>query len=763
MSFQKSTIWSSVIAIICVVVVVLITLSNVNALTEAVRDRTYSYLHDVSTQSAQVIEERFIGRILSLQLMGNSLAFMEIDDRIGFMSRKMDLTQFETLVFVYKDGSVVMMDKSGGTDIKGTFLEGFEETQIFQQAVNGTTSAGVFGDQVTFMVPIVDSDYVANESDWSITQDVPADEVAGVMIGARSTDSLMQLLVDDTFGGSGFTFLIDQFGEVLVQDSNEFGEQELAEVVSSGLENILRSGNERDKLLPTGAAEFAVDAPSGDTLIMDYQPLSTFGWSVVTAVNEDFLSRVVDSRVTGIITTLAVLIAILVGMIALLLFMEYRYRQRLETVAFVDPLTQGMSFVRFRMLAEPLLEKASAGEYALVTLNVKRFKLINHLGGTEEGDRLLRMVYRVIQNNLHGEDEMVAHGTADNFTILLENTGQDDLTARIRNISDEIARIDTALPVRISTGIYVTGDPNVDFIMFLDRSNSARVSDAKEYNSTWVFYDDNFVKQQEERARMISMIEEGLRKNEFVVYLQPKISPELEKMMGAEALVRWIHPQHGMIGPNVFIPLCEQNGLICDLDLYVFDKVCEHIKDWQNKGWNPMPISVNVSGMHLRDISFVKKYREIADRHEVDTALLELELTESVMFSDLELVAARRVISAIHEQGFRCSMDDFGSGYSALGVLADLPINCIKLDRSFFIDCMDNPRAQTVIATIIRLAQDLLITTVAEGIEEKPQVEMLKNMGCDLIQGFYYSPPLPAKDFAQMAFVKHAIFYKKNG
>lgn len=749
MSSQKTTLTLTLIAVVCIVIMLAVIISNVNGMTESVNTRTYNYLRDVASQSAEVIEERLNGLVNSLRIIGDSLAHRSLNDLEAseeFLKRKIRISEFDALAYVDVSGYGIMVDEDGNFSVEDDILAMYQDSPALAATLAGQTTAGFYGDYIAFMDPIYDD----------------SGEVMGAIIGVREKKRLQKLLVNDAFAGTGFTFIIDQYDDVLVQSMDDETLKSISKLLNEAVDNFAAQAEvmeaEDDQ---AQAIEITIQAANGTDFLLAYEALDVFDWAVVTMVEEDFLSHDVSIHLMRIIITLIVLMFVFMVMFLVMIVMQNRYQKRLENVAFVDPLTGGMSFIRFQMLAQPLIQKEGEGAFALVTLNVKRFKMVNRLGGSMEGDDLLRSIYKVLNDNLH-EDEMVAHNTADNFIMLLKNEGEENLRIRLGDLADKIGKISTVLPVHVSEGVYAATDPDIDMINFLDRANLARISKADEYHSTCVFYDDDFVKQQEERVRMISMIENGLKNNEFTVFLQPKVSPEKERVVGAEALVRWIHPEQGMIGPNIFIPLCEQNGLITALDEYVFEKVCQQLAEWQEKGWNPGVISVNVSGLQLKDIEFLKIYRGIADKYGVDPARIEMELTESVMFSDVEVMEARSVLDAIHEFGFRCSMDDFGSGYSALGLLQELPIDCIKLDRSFFIGCMENPRAQIIIDMIIEMAKRLDIQTVAEGIESEDQVEMLRDMGCDMIQGFYFSPPLPMNEFAQMVFVQHAIYHKRG-
>lgn len=242
-----------------------------------------------------------------------------------------------------------------------------------------------------------------------------------------------------------------------------------------------------------------------------------------------------------------------------------------------------------------------------------------------------------------------------------------------------------------------------------------------------------------------------MENNEFVVYFQPKVELKTNKIAGAEALVRWQDPKKGLIPPDEFIPIFEKNGFITKLDIYVFEEVCKTIRKWLNEGINPIPVSVNLSRMHLQNPNFLKKYKEIQEKYEVPADLLEIELTETLVFENFEQL--KKVIDDIHQMGFSCSIDDFGSGYSSLNLLKEIPVDILKLDRIFFSKKNDK-RGNSVIESIISLAKKLNMTTISEGVETISQVEFLRKADCDLVQGYVYSKPL-AKDDFEITFLKN--------
>jgi EAL domain-containing protein (putative c-di-GMP-specific phosphodiesterase class I) len=243
----------------------------------------------------------------------------------------------------------------------------------------------------------------------------------------------------------------------------------------------------------------------------------------------------------------------------------------------------------------------------------------------------------------------------------------------------------------------------------------------------------------------------ALKNEEFQIYLQPKYDISQNKIAGAEALVRWADPNRGLIPPNDFIPLFENNGFILDLDLYVFDRTCHLLRQWIDRGVNPVVISVNLSRAYLHDFTFLGKFEEIRRKYEVPSNLIELELTETVVFENMEILTD--IINLIHDLGYSCSIDDFGSGYSSLNILKNIPVDTIKIDRGFFIgENSDTVKSDTIVRSVIDLARKLKMKTVSEGVEYKDQVDFLKEAKCDMIQGYYFSKPIPITEFEKLAF-----------
>ena len=434
-----------------------------------------------------------------------------------------------------------------------------------------------------------------------------------------------------------------------------------------------------------------------------------------------------------------------------------RANEELERMAFVDPVTEGFNQTRFDLTARNAIDAASRNTYALVALDLKKFKLLNEIQGTKSGDMVLRYVHECLGEHLSGE-ECVGRINADAFNLLMRLERSDVMFDRIDGMVQDINKfnVDAERPYYLSftVGVYPIDEPGLPMTIMRDRANFARNAGKEAPNArhfTCMFYDDidrqNLLSEQDMENRMHGALERG----EFVAYFQPKQLLEEGVIGGAEALVRWIDPVRGLVPPDEFVPFFERNGFIVDVDLCVFEQVCALLASWIGQGRTPVPISVNMSRVHLRDQEFLAPYEQIRERYGVPASLIEFELTETLVFGDPETFMG--VIDLLHARGYRCSLDDFGSGYSSLNVLKDVDVDTMKLDRAFFSagDAVGE-REWDVVESVVGLAKKLDMKTVAEGVEEPAQASRLRAMQCDMLQGYVFSRPVPVDEFEKLLF-----------
>lgn len=431
---------------------------------------------------------------------------------------------------------------------------------------------------------------------------------------------------------------------------------------------------------------------------------------------------------------------------------------KFRELAFVDGVTGRKNRVSFEMDAGEVLAGASADEYAFVALDIEKFKVVNDQFGSEQGDAVLRVLHESLESRLE-PGECVGRVSADVFNLLLRAGSSQRLDARIE---DMVEAANSALVfegvnsyvLTATAGVYVIDDPALPMIQIRDRANVARKKTGNRRPGRLcacrLYNNDDRLRLAGEKD-IENRMRQALDAGEFIVYLQPKLDLRSNEVSGAEALVRWDDPAKGLVPPNDFIPLFERNGFVVDIDLNVFEQVCALQRSWVDAGMRPMPVSVNLSRLHVRDQRFLDQFEAIRSRYGIPASTIEFELTETLVFENPQLLSG--VIDRIHRAGYTCSMDDFGSGYSSLNVLKSLNVDVLKLDRVFF-DASEegDARGADIIAVVIELAKRLGMKTVAEGVETDEQRRFLAEAGCDMIQGFLFSRPVPPDEFERLAF-----------
>ncbi|WP_413926655.1 putative bifunctional diguanylate cyclase/phosphodiesterase [Clostridioides sp. ES-S-0190-01] len=432
------------------------------------------------------------------------------------------------------------------------------------------------------------------------------------------------------------------------------------------------------------------------------------------------------------------------GVILYILYSKAKSQKTIEKIAYTDLVTGYSNWRKFESDAINLLKKASQNDkHAMVTFDIDKFKAINDIYGHKKGNSILKDIADTLNNMTH-DNETFARVSSDNFNILLKYNTKEDIINTIKKfiISNDF--------VNLSFGIYEIKDKNLSISAYSDRASLAKLSIKNNRDINFAFFNDELRDKLLLEDKIEKEMEYALENNQFIMYLQPKYNIKSDKFCGSEALVRWQYTEKEFIYPSDFIPIFEKNGFITKIDMYILEQACKEIRTLFDKGILPLPISVNFSRVDFLKKDFITKIVNICDKYKIPYSLIEIEITESSMFGDTDTLfdVSRR----LQDIGFIISMDDFGSGYSSVNMLKNIPLNVIKLDRGFFIDDKNIDKSQIVIKSIVSLIKQLGIRVVAEGIETKSQVEMLREANCDIIQGYYFSKPLPVKEFEKLVY-----------
>ena len=287
--------------------------------------------------------------------------------------------------------------------------------------------------------------------------------------------------------------------------------------------------------------------------------------------------------------------------------------------------------------------------------------------------------------------------------------------------------------------------------VMIDHAKLASKECKGNYIQNYHIYTEEIGKSIQEAQSIVSKMERAMKEEQFVLYLQPKYGLAKYKLRGAEVLIRWLTPE-GMVSPGKFIPVFEKNGLIMKLDYYVWEQSCKLIRNWLDRGIKPFPISVNISRVSMYNPRIVEEIHELTVKYDVPPELFQLELTESAYTDNPESI--KKAMQQLQEYGFKILMDDFGSGYSSLNVLKDISVDILKMDMKFMAapGSENQRRSESIVANVIRLAKDLDLPVIAEGVEEKEQVEFLSSVGCEYVQGYYFARPMPVAEYEKLAF-----------
>ena len=413
----------------------------------------------------------------------------------------------------------------------------------------------------------------------------------------------------------------------------------------------------------------------------------------------------------------------------------------------IDCLTGLLNRRAFCEKADQIMAANPEKKYDIVVSDVVDFKLVNEHFGYETGDKIITEISEWLQCST-GSNFLLGRYGGDQFVTLMEHTGilTDEFIRYVHQSAREVISIKDLV---FRLGIYENIDSSISTAIACDRAIMALQPIKHKYGKLYAFYEDKMLEELERYRRMENDMRESLSTGEFYLVFQPKHNAFTGELEGAEALLRWNHSELGSLYPSEFIPIMENSGFIVEVDMYVWEETCKCIKRWETLGIKPFPISVNFSRLNFRQPDFVKKILSITNKYRVDRSLLHLEVTENIFESRLNEM--QHTLQECQSYGFKIELDDFGSGYSSLNILGDLPLDIIKLDKSFMNEISDRKRS-SILHGCINLANSLELNTVVEGVESKEQLDVLRKYGADMIQGYYFSEPMKEENFVKYIF-----------
>lgn len=739
------------VAVILISIVVLILGSYASYYLRTILGEALSEKMKSETEQYKIaIQRQMNADLQTLNTLASFLRYTNLSPDVfadAFLNSK-EYNNFEGMAFYGKEGVDINIRINSDCDIDQiTSVDTLNEavrTAVEKAWCGSSAVSEIFCDQKT------------NADMFAYAVPVRAgDRLAGAMVATVKTEELTVLLDDNRLlGNQGYIHLISDSGNILIRSENTI----ISEDVDSVFDNpniTLSNEKEVRQAISEGRECISQFTYKNQNYQMFFDPIGVNGWCLLRVqtaqgVSSTIFRLMTNTRIITVVFLFAIMIVIALG---------YRIicrgnRRLIESVCY-DPLTGAYNLSKFIYEIGPIIENSK--EYSLAALNVRQFKFINELFGSREADLLLCCIRKVLSENIT-DNEYYCRSSEDLFYILLRDTDRRVVACRIQDIISKISQYGFGghrdYQIRLYCGV-MTGtevpDPDPDVQKSMTHVRFAlKTARTSLKNYIW-FYDTELHRTEVLENFVESHMNQALENQEFKMYLQPKIDLKSGIVAGAEALVRWVPETGDMLYPGQFIPLFENNGFCSNLDLYMVEQVCRQIRDWKNQGTEPVPLSVNQSKLVFYEADYIERMKALLDQYGVEGNLITLEILEGLAMRNTDELNDK--IHRLKELGFRISMDDFGSGYSSLNTLASLKIDEVKFDRGFLL-CMNdlhtNCRRQvTVMEGTVKMAKELGIKTVIEGVETQENERLIQLLGCELGQGYYYSRPVSVKDFSE--------------
>ncbi len=693
-----------------------------------------SSLSEEAEENAALIEKEIDAKFGVLQSFANELS--STGDEIA------KIRDMKSFVEVYNFRRMGFVDLNGIAKTTDGFEKDLSFREFYQVGLKGESFITeslpeTIGDSTEDMINILSVPVYDNKG-----------EIKGVLFATYLTEKFHEVIFSDSFQGEGYTYIVAGDGDVISSYGDGMQKEYDNIFIYTGdaaqYDDAIQEKVENDMREKLSRVGIGVNEDN-DKYFYCYKPLeiesADMNWYIFSIEPKSVL----DERMHPIMRDIQFLTVILIGILVManIIFLYYnvRRRQELFRLAYKDSITGGDNFSNFKEKAK----KYENTEGYVIALDISEFKLVNNVCGNARGDEVLKVIWDVIMANCN-DNEQAARVNADRFVIFWIESSKKTVTYRIEKLINEIEGISEQLSV---PRLYpVIGIRAVEKLDDADKRYGealrAKALIKNRRDRHYAFYDEIDYDTIVENKNLENGFEKALADKKFEVWYQPKFNSHTGKIVGSEALIRWRADDGSLISPGRFIPLFEKNGNIIRLDEYVFREVCRQQKEWQKEGIQILPVSVNISRFSLYYSNVVEKYERIINYYDVDHKYVQIEITESAIIENTVIV---ELIQKFHDAGFDILLDDFGSGYSSLASLNQMPFDTIKLDKSL-VDYVGNENGEKLLKFIVQLVQSLGMKITAEGVEYKEQLDFLENLNCDDIQGFYFSKPLMLADFS---------------
>jgi len=711
--------------------------------TELLDRQALTMVEQSNTLATDVLQTRLEDSMSAMQ--GTASMLSSKDDAMLFSLESIQETVTMLEQYGFSDAAVCDMEGVAYDDMGGSFS--VEECKYYIRAGLGDASVSyqTYREEgtptVVFHMPVVKTE--GNHQ-----------SVVAVLRGAWPTDTLRKNLSTSAFRGKEDVLLVNQSGETILSLSGAFSDASVLSLYGKKGDNFLNM----EQIIKQGKSntEYVTDK-DGTLHIISYKGLRKVNdWGIATVIEKSELLPFLShgyKELSDYVPMLVAMTAFLL-VVVILVFQAWK-RYALERMANVDHITKSYNFKGFAKRMNRSFEKDPNSKYAFLEVTLDKFDYFKETFGNEETNKTLASMSDVIGKFVHSDEAYCRYNTMY-FILLIKYQSEQELKERVLYLKEKIGaeagteNTHAKFSYNLLVGVYCLEqiDMNVDEI--IHRANTALVAAQSNHMAPFEIYRNAMETSKTESKEFEEHMYIALEEKEFLVYLQPKFSLKTGKQKGAEALVRWMHPEKGLLYPGRFISLFEKNGFIVELDMYILENLCNRLRKWIRKGIKPMPLSINISMHNLYNEDFVRRVKEIVHRHGIPANLIMLEFSEESIAGNLELT--QEIMESLRTEGFLISMDDFGKSATSMNTLYQTGVDEIKIDRKFLLENGKTERGQSIINTVMETSKKLGINVVGEGVNDKSQAQLLKKLGCDMMQGFVFAEPLPEHEYEEYAY-----------
>lgn len=573
--------------------------------------------------------------------------------------------------------------------------------------------------------------------------------IVGGLVGCRNTDEVKISLIEN-FGVDDYIgIVVNQEGDIVLSSNQEgiMPEKNIFESFAAKKEYVSSKEYEKIRFDMLEGKSDIIHMNSVKNGYIAYRNIEiNDSWYYLCYVIPNNYSSYTSSVFMLTIGAVALVLLVLTSMTTYIFRLEKMKKEEIEETELTDKLTQISNEAGFQIKVLEQLRKDYDDEYVLVVLDVDNFKFINHSFSYRLGDEILIQIADSITDYVK-EDGVTARISSDTFAVFA--IIEDNITDKIQQIIniDIRNKFGKAIEeiVHINMGYYNITNHQEKVRFMMDKASYAWKYARQHKMIAAKKYDDEIMEYQVKLKKIESTQQHALEKEEFKVYLQPKVDLEKNVVTGAEALVRWISEDYGFMPPDDFIPIFENNGFVREVDFFVLETVCKTLQVMLDEGETPITISINQSRITIMDEYYLDRLKGVMDQYNIPTQYIDLEVTEGLFIGDYNSII--QILKKVKSLGFSISMDDFGSGYSSLNLLKEMPIDNLKIDKVFLDESKTSNQSRIIIKSVIEMARNLQMSVVCEGVETESQVRFLQEIKCDVAQGYYYDKPIPMEDF----------------